>query len=219
MESHDSETRAFGMVIDCFPQHAHAVAMTMPDLAHDLTGKLLIAMPGMADPRFAGAVVFLCVHSPGQAMGLMINKPMQELTFVEMMEQLDIPRRGSSAPDMPVCFGGPVEMRRGFVLHSSDYDPRGEEGLRIDHRFSMTGTLDILEDIAGGCGPHHALLALGYAGWGEGQLEAEIARNDWLTADATPELVFRVKMERKWEAAIESLGIHPLMLSSEAGHA
>jgi putative transcriptional regulator len=193
--------------------------MTMPDLDHDLTGKLLIAMPGMEDPRFAGAVVFLCVHAPGQSMGLIINKPMQEITFSEMMEQLDIPRRGSAAPNLSVCFGGPVEMRRGFVLHSSDYGPRGEEGLRIDHRFAMTGTLDILEDIAAARGPRRALLALGYAGWGEGQLEAEIARNDWLTADATPELVFDHRPEKKWEEAIKSLGIHPMALSSDAGHA
>lgn len=192
--------------------------MPMPDLAHDLTAKLLIAMPGMADPRFAGAVVFLCVHSPTQAMGLIVNKPMQDVTFAEMMEQLDIPAR-ATPPDLPVCFGGPVEMRRGFVLHSTDYGPRGEEGLRIDHRFAMTGTLDILEDIAAARGPRRALMALGYAGWGAGQLEAEIARNDWLTADATPELVFDHRMGRKWEAAIESLGIHPLMLSSEAGRA
>lgn len=192
--------------------------MPMPDLAHDLTAKLLIAMPGMADPRFAGAVVFLCVHSPTQAMGLIVNKPMQDVTFAEMMEQLDIPAR-ATPPDLPVCFGGPVEMRRGFVLHSTDYGPRGEEGLRIDHRFAMTGTLDILEDIAAARGPRRALMALGYAGWGAGQLEAEIARNDWLTVDATPELVFDHRMGRKWEAAIESLGIHPLMLSSEAGRA
>ncbi|OAN76545.1 hypothetical protein A8B78_03440 [Jannaschia sp. EhC01] len=196
--------------------------MAMPNLSHDLTGKLLIAMPGMEDPRFAGAVIFLCVHSPSRAMGLIVNKPMEEVTFAELMEQLDIPKQGSTpgpVPQVPVCFGGPVEMRRGFVLHSPDYAPRGEEALRIDPRFAMTGTLDILEDIASGRGPMRSLLALGYAGWGEGQLEAEIARNDWLTADATPDLVFDQKMERKWDAAVQSLGINPLMLSSEAGHA
>ncbi|HID68054.1 MAG TPA: DUF179 domain-containing protein [Roseibacterium sp.] len=192
--------------------------MAMPDLEYDLTGKLLIAMPGMEDPRFAGAVVFLCVHSPGEAMGLIANKPIDQVTFSEMMEQLEIAKRGTP-PDVPVCYGGPVEMRRGFVLHSSDCAPRGEDALRIDHRFAMTGTLDILEDIAAGRGPQRALLALGYAGWGEGQLDAEIKRNDWLTADATLELVFDHKMERKWGAAMQSLGINPLMLSSEAGHA
>lgn len=192
--------------------------MSMPNLDHDLTGKLLIAMPGMEDPRFAGAVIFLCSHSPSQAMGLIINKQMEEVSFAELMAQLEIPKRGTP-PAVPVCFGGPVEMRRGFVLHSLDYAPRGEEALRIDHRFAMTSTLEILEDIAGGRGPQRSLLALGYAGWGEGQLEAEIARNDWLTADATPELVFDHTMDRKWEAGVQSLGINPLMLSSEAGRA
>ncbi|MEJ6392777.1 YqgE/AlgH family protein [Gymnodinialimonas sp. 2305UL16-5] len=192
--------------------------MAMPDLSVDLTGTLLMAMPGMGDPRFAGSVVYLCVHSPSQAMGLIINKPMDEITFAEMMEQLEIAHK-DPVPDVPVCYGGPVELRRGFVLHSADYRPRGEEGLRVDHRFAMTGTLDILEDIAAGQGPKNALLALGYAGWGAGQLEEEIQRNDWLTAPATPELVFGLAMERKWDAALESLGIHPLMLSSDAGHA
>ena len=190
----------------------------MPDLSHDLTGKLLIAMPGMEDPRFSGSVVFLCVHSPGQSMGLIINKQMEEITFAEMMEQLEIPSEGPP-PDVPVCYGGPVELRRGFVLHSSDYRPRGEEALRVDHRFAMTGTLEVLEDIAVGRGPRRALMALGYSGWGEGQLEEEIQRNDWLTADATMELVFDTPMDRKWDAALESLGVTSLTLSSEAGHA
>jgi putative transcriptional regulator len=192
--------------------------MTMPDLAHDLTGKLLIAMPAMEDPRFAGAVVFLCSHSPTQSMGLIINKRVDEITFAEMMEQLEIAPQGT-VPDVPVCYGGPVELRRGFVLHTSDYRPRGEEALRVGRQFAMTGTLEILEDIAAEKGPRQALLALGYAGWGEGQLDDEIQRNDWLTADATTEIVFDLPMERKWDAALESLGVSPLTLSSEAGHA
>lgn len=192
--------------------------MQTPSAPADLTGKLLIAMPGMGDPRFASAVVFLCAHSPEGAMGLIVNKRMDEVTFSEMLEQLEIASPGA-VRDVPVCYGGPVELRRGFVLHSSDYRPRGEEGLTVDGRFSMTATLDILEDIANGRGPKQALLALGYAGWGPGQLEAEIAQNGWLTAEASPDLVFGHRMEGKWEAALKSLGIHPLMLSSEAGHA
>ena len=198
-------------------QHRQGVAMTMPDLDVDLTGKLLVAMPGMDDPRFAGAVLFLCVHSPGQSMGLIINKRMDEVTFSELLEQLDIP--GPAPRDVPVCYGGPVDLRRGFVLHSGEYRPRGEEGLRVDHRFAMTGTLDVLEDIANGGGPGSALLALGYAGWGGGQLESEIQRNDWLVVDASPDLVFGSEMDGKWDAALASLGIDPLLLSSEAGHA
>ncbi len=184
----------------------------------DLTGKLLIAMPGMGDPHFAGAVVFLCAHSDDGAMGIIVNKRMDEVTFTELLEQLEIASPGA-VRDVPVCYGGPVELRRGFVLHSSDYQARGEDGLVVDSRFSMTATLDILEDIANGRGPERALLALGYAGWGPGQLEAEIARNGWLTAEASPDLVFGAGMDGKWEAALKSLGIHPLMLSSEAGHA
>lgn len=192
--------------------------MTARTVDQNLTGKLLIAMPGMGDQRFAGSVVFLCAHSDEGAMGLIVNKRVDEVTFAEMLEQLeiapDVPVR-----DVPVCYGGPVELRRGFVLHSADYDARGEEGLEIDARFSMTATLDILEDIANGRGPARALLALGYSGWGPGQLEAEIAQNGWLTAEAAPDLVFGAAMDGKWEAALQSLGIHPLMLSSEAGHA
>lgn len=184
----------------------------------ELTGKLLIAMPGMGDPRFAGAVVFLCAHSGEGAMGIIVNKHMDEVTFSEMLEQLEIASPGA-VRDIPVCYGGPVELRRGFVLHSSDYQARGDDGLVIDSRFSMTATLDILEDIANGRGPERALLALGYAGWGPGQLESELAQNGWLTAEASPDLVFGASMEGKWEAALQSLGIHPLMLSSEGGRA
>jgi putative transcriptional regulator len=192
--------------------------MLTPSAPDNLTGKLLIAMPGMGDPRFAGAVVFLCAHSPDGAMGLIVNKRMEEVTFSEMLEQLEIGTPGA-VRDVPVCYGGPVELRRGFVLHSADYDTRGDDGVEVDGRFSMTATLDVLEDIANGRGPRQALLALGYSGWGPGQVEAEIAQNGWLTAEASPDLVFGARMEGKWEAALKSLGIHPLMLSSEAGHA
>ena len=151
-------------------------------------------------------------------MGLIVNKRVDEVTFAEMLDQLEIENPGA-VRDVPVYYGGPVELRRGFVLHSSDYQARGEDGLVVDGRFSMTATLYVLEDIAQERGPRQALLALGYSGWGPGQLEAEIAQNGWLTAEAAPELVFGASMEGKWEAALKSLGVHPLMLSSEAGHA
>ncbi len=192
--------------------------MSAPTVPSDLTAKLLIAMPGMGDPRFAGSVVFLCSHSENGAMGLIVNKRMDEVTFEELLEQLEI-ARPDTVRDVPVCYGGPVELRRGFVLHSSDYAARGDEGLEVDDRFAMTATLDVLEDIANGRGPRQALLALGYAGWGAGQLEDEIAANGWLTAEAAPDLVFGASMDGKWEAALQSIGVHPLMLSSEAGHA
>lgn len=184
----------------------------------DLTGKLLIAMPDMGDPRFHGSVVFLCSHGAEGAMGLIVNKPMSEVSFADMLEQLQIDGR-EGAPDLPVCFGGPVELRRGFVLHSADYEGWQKDGLRVDGRFAMTATLDVLEDIAKHRGPRQALMALGYAGWGPGQLESEIQRNGWLTADAAPDLVFGGDMNGKWEAALASIGVHPLALSSTAGNA
>jgi putative transcriptional regulator len=186
--------------------------------ASDLTGKLLIAMPDMGDPRFHGSVVFLCAHSGEGAMGLIVNKPMPDVTFAQLLDQLEI-TRGPSAPALPICYGGPVELRRGFVLHSAEYHGDREERLDVDDRFAMTATLDVLEDIARGTGPAEALLALGYAGWGPGQLEGEIGQNGWLTADAAPELVFATPMEGKWEAALASLGVSPLTLSAQAGHA
>ncbi|BDW84056.1 YqgE/AlgH family protein [Roseicyclus marinus] len=192
--------------------------MTRKPAFADLTGKLLIAMPDMGDPRFHGSVVFLCAHSADGAMGLIVNKPMEDVRFSEMLEQLDIPR-GAATPDLPVCYGGPVELRRGFVLHGAGYRGRQDDQLRVDDSFAMTATIDVLEDLARGVGPERALMALGYSGWGPGQLEDEIARNGWLTADATPEIVFGARMEGKWAAALATLGVSPLTLSSEAGRA
>jgi putative transcriptional regulator len=190
----------------------------VPEPLEDLTGKLLIAMPDIGDPRFHGSVVFLCAHSGDGAMGLIVNKPMPDVSFAQLLDQLEI-TRAPTAPDLPICYGGPVELRRGFVLHSAEYHGDRDERLAVDDRFAMTATLDILEDLARGTGPVHALLTLGYAGWGPGQLEDEIRENGWLTADAVPELVFGTQMEGKWEAALASLGVSPLTLSSEAGHA
>ncbi len=182
----------------------------------DLTGQFLIAMPGMGDPRFSGAVVFLCEHSNDGAMGLIINKPIPEPSFAELIAQLGI--EAIAPPALPILFGGPVETARGFVLHSDDYG--GETGtLKIVGGYGMTATLDVLEDIAHGGGPERAMMALGYAGWGPGQLEAEIAANGWLNCKADPEIVFGDNMDGKWEAALGVLGVSPLMLSAEAGRA
>lgn len=196
------------------------VTQTAPE---DLTGHLLIAMPGMGDPRFAGAVVFLCAHSTEGAMGLILNKAIPEVSFSEMLRQLGV--AGNPADEVPLGFGGPVETGRGFVLHSADYLGRPGNGddqdgtLKVDERFSMTATIDILEDIACGRGPEHAFMALGYAGWGPQQLEAEIGLNGWLTCPASPTLVFGEQMKGKWEAALASLGVNPISLSAEAGRA
>ncbi len=184
----------------------------------DLSGKLLIAMPGMGDPRFDHSVVFLCAHSGDGAMGLIVNKPRPELTLADLLKQLKIDGPSDRSADIRVHFGGPVERGRGFVLHSGDY-AGNPATLRVDRRFGLTSTLDVLEDIARGDGPVQSLLALGYAGWGPGQLEQEIVRNGWLTCDASPDIVFSAADGTKWLRALKQLGIDPLTLSAVAGRA
>jgi putative transcriptional regulator len=191
------------------------VTLAHPDM--DLTGKLLIAMPGMGDPRFAHAVVLLCAYSSDGAMGLIVNKPTQDLRMRDLLEQLSISHTRQTR-NLPVHFGGPVEHGRGFVLHDPGYRSP-ISSLDVNDDFAMTATLDILEDMARGAGPSRALLALGYSGWGPGQLESELAQNGWLTCDADSQLVFDTPDAAKWETALTRLGISPLMLSSEAGHA
>jgi putative transcriptional regulator len=187
----------------------------------DLTGKIIMAMPALGDPRFAQSVVLICAHTPEGAMGLIINKPMTDLSFSELLTHLSIPEVPKGR-DIRVHFGGPVERGRGFVLHSPDFASSGTTGaatMAIPGGFAMTATLDILEALASGAGPTQALLALGYAGWGPGQLEAEIGRNDWLTGETTGDLVFSPDNGAKWGQALKALGINPLMLSTTAGHA
>jgi putative transcriptional regulator len=183
----------------------------------DLTGKLLIAMPAMGDARFVRAVVFICAHSEDGAMGLIINKPVADLRLRGVLEQVGV-TVAPGVPERPVHFGGPVETARGFVLHSGDYRSRVTT-LPVTDQFGMTATVDVLEDIGAGHGPVLSIVALGYAGWGAGQLEAELAQNGWLTVDATPDLVFGVPDAGKWEAALRGLGVDALALSSAAGRA
>jgi len=180
-------------------------------------GKLLVAMPGMGDMRFARAVIFLCAHSADGAMGLIVNKPTPELRFADLLRQLKIPA-GDGGATAPVHFGGPVEHGRGFVLHSADYTIEGAS-LGVSEGFAMTATVDILRDMARGAGPARAILALGYSGWGPGQLESEIQANGWLIAPADPDLVFSEADAGKWEAALRSLAIDPRLLSAEGGRA
>jgi putative transcriptional regulator len=184
----------------------------------ELAGQILIAMPGMADPRFERSVVLLCAHSAEGAMGLIVNKPLEELSFSGLLEQLNIPL-GPAGRDIRVHFGGPVERGRGFVLHSSDWRPLGEGTMKVPGGLEMTATINVLEALAQGGGPGKALLALGYSGWGPGQLEAEIARNDWLTCEAPEGLVFGSDDRVKWSAALRGMGIDPLTLSAAAGRA
>lgn len=188
--------------------------MTRPT---DLTGKLLIAMPGMMDDRFASAVVFLCAHSDEGAMGLMINRRAAGVKLGDLFQQLNIECDGPAA-GIPVLAGGPVEEERGFVLHSDDYTS-AISTLKVTQELSMTATMDIMEDIAAERGPARAVVTLGYCGWGAGQLEHELALNAWLTADAPADLVFDERADAKWEQALRILGISPATLSGTAGHA
>lgn len=182
-----------------------------------LAGQFLIAMPGMGDQRFERSLVFLCAHSAEGAMGLIVNKPAPDLRFADLLEQLRIPAE-AELPETRVHFGGPVEHGRGFVLHSGDYEVDGAS-LRVNADFAMTATVDILRDIARGKGPARALLALGYSGWGPGQLEGEIQANGWLTAPADAELIFGAGDAGKWSQALRSISIDPRLLSAEGGRA
>ncbi|KAA9010740.1 YqgE/AlgH family protein [Histidinibacterium aquaticum] len=182
-----------------------------------LAGQLLVAMPEMGDPRFDQAVIYVCAHSEDGAMGLIVNKPTPEVNFTDLLEQLEI-SSGPETRDIRIYYGGPVEGARGFVLHSADYASEGAT-MPVDSGIGLTATLDVLEELAKGRGPKSSLLALGYAGWGPGQLEGEIAQNGWLTCAARPDIVFGRANEHKWSAALKSLGIDPLLLSGEAGHA
>jgi putative transcriptional regulator len=192
--------------------------------ANYLDGQMLIAMPGIGDPRFDRTVIFLCVHSPDGAMGLVVNKAAEQLTFPELLQRLDLVPQGEriklppQVHAMKVQIGGPVETGRGFVLHTSDYHA-ADSTLPIDEGLGLTATLDVLRAIAAGKGPRQALLALGYAGWGPGQLEQEIQHNGWLNCETDEALLFDANLEAKYELALRKLGIDPSMLTSYSGHA
>ena len=191
--------------------------MTTTDQVSDLTGKCLVAMPDMPDPRFRSSVIFLCAHSSEGAMGLIVNKRVEDVRLGDLMQQLSIPQ-GDGAQDHPVYFGGPVESSRGFVLHSPEY--RSElSTMDAGVDFAMTATIDILEDISAGKGPEKALVVLGYAGWGPAQLEAEIVANGWLITEVGHDVIFGASDTQKWTLALASLGIDPAILSSSGGSA
>jgi putative transcriptional regulator len=188
----------------------------------NLTGKLLIAMPSMMDSTFGESVVFLCAHSTEGAMGLIINKPMPGLNFLELADQLDLSKVPEDMQEKlqqtPLLMGGPVEQHRGFVLHSADYKVEASS-LDVTAAFKLSATTDILQAIAMGKGPLQTVLALGYAGWSPGQLENEILHNGWLHCDADADLVFSPDWPNKHRRAMAKIGIDPRMLSSSAGHA
>lgn len=187
-----------------------------PDPRDFLTGQLLIAMPAMTDPRFSQTVIYLCAHTPEGAMGLVLNKPIQRPSFDDLLKQLEV------APTPParrirLCVGGPVDNARGFVLHTTDWT--GEGSLRVNDALALTASLDVLKAIAEGGGPREGILALGYAGWGPGQLDAEIQQNAWLSVAADETIVFDGDHDTKWRRALGKLKIDPLLLSGAAGHA
>ncbi len=189
-----------------------------------LEGQILIAMPTMSDPRFARSVIYICAHSQEGAMGLVINKPAENIDFAELMSRLNIPDGADAIEfdmndlDRVVHFGGPVEPGRGFVLHTGEYNCR-ENTLAITDDVGLTATLDVLHEIAAGEGPKRSLLALGYAGWSPGQLESEIMQNGWLHCAADENLLFCTGAKDKYQTALDKLGIDPVLLSSDAGRA
>lgn len=194
----------------------------MMGLSHDyLDGQFLIAMPRLADKRFARTLVFMCIHDERGAMGLVVNRPLETLSYAELLEQLGLEaaptRRHLEIADRRVHFGGPLETSRDFVLHSTDHMEEGS--LLIDDQVALTSTTDILRAISMGDGPRHSLLALGYAGWGPGQLETEMQANSWLTAPGDTGLLFDHDLDTKWHRAIALLGVDINMLSMDVGHA
>lgn len=188
---------------------------TEPDF---LTGRLLIAMPGIGDPRFERAVVFLCAHDAEHAIGIAVNRPVGGLTLRTLFDKIGLEPPIRRVADEPVLVGGPVERERGFVLHTDDYLLDGVS-LPIGEGLALTTTRDVLEALTGEDAPRKAVLALGYAGWGAGQLEQEVRENVWLVADPDEALLFDDDFEGKWARALEKIGISPAMLSAEAGRA
>ena len=189
-----------------------------------LDGQFLVAMPGMLDERFARSVIYLCAHSEEGAMGIVVNQAVPQISFSDLLVQLDIIPEGPeirlprAASRMIVQRGGPVETGRGFVLHSADYFADNST-LPIDENICLTATLDVLKAIASGAGPESAMLALGYAGWGAGQLEEERLANGWLSLKGDAELIFDTDLDGKYTRALAMMGVDPAMLSGEAGHA
>jgi len=181
-----------------------------------LTGQLLIAMPTLADPRLSQGVIYMCAHTGDGAMGILLNRPLAQPSFDDLLRQLQIEPL-PPARRIRLCVGGPVDNARGFVLHTADWT--GEGSLVVDERLALTASLDVLKAIATGGGPRKGLLALGYVGWGPRQLDDEIQRNAWLSGPADEALLFDTAHETKWRRALAKLRIDPALLSGVAGHA
>ena len=187
-------------------------------MTESLTGRLLIAMPGIGDPRFERAVVLMCAHLPDHAMGIALTHPVEGLSVPDLLERLGLKPKGD-LPEQPVLFGGPVDRERGFVVHTDDYISPGSSAL-VCEGIAWTATREVLEAMGDPLmRPRRSLLALGYAGWGAGQLDREIQDNVWLTCEPDEALLFDTDHDLKWVRALAKLGVAPGMLSAQAGRA
>jgi putative transcriptional regulator len=189
----------------------------MAETGDTFAGKLLVAMPGIGDPRFSRSVIMMCSHDAGHAMGVIVNKPKQELTLNDVLGHLGLHAQSDLAQRV-VLDGGPVRPDRGFVLHSPDFSAK-EGTQKVASGIQLTATRDVLEAVAGDHAPERFLLALGCSGWGAGQLESELRQNAWLVVEADDAIVFDQAHDKKWERAIKSLGFDPSQLSSAQGNA
>ena len=175
-------------------------------------------MPTMGDPRFVRSVIYVCAHNADGALGLIINNKMNSPSFSEILEQLEIPASHNTKNEIKdVYFGGPVETGRGFILHSLEYN--AGDTLVVDNEIGMTASLGIIKELAAGTGPNNSLFALGYSGWGAGQLDNEMQENAWLSVDADLNLIFNEVVDVKWDKALEKVGVNAALLSTESGHA
>jgi putative transcriptional regulator len=186
--------------------------MTAPNY---LVGRLLLAMPGMGDPRFDHAVIAMCAHDPEGALGIGIGHTLPGMTFRGLLDNVGI--APGEAPEVPVHLGGPVEPHRGFVIHSPDW--RDAETLCVNDGFALSGSLDVLSAIAEGRGPRRWLFALGYAGWGAGQLDGEMRQHGWFAAEGREDVIFGLPAELRWSGSWRAEGIDPAMLASATGRA
>lgn len=191
----------------------------------NLTNHFLIAMPGLEDALFSKSVVYMCEHTERGALGLVINKP-ADISMATLFGKVDLPLQRADLTDSPIFQGGPVQTERGFVLHDPMVDTSGEtqeslyaSTLTIPGGLEMTTSRDVLEALSGGGGPKRVLITLGYAAWGEGQLETELGENSWLTVDADPAVIFETPVDQRYDKALALLGLQAWMISNQVGHA
>lgn len=196
---------------------SHETDKPVMDTSIDLSGQFLLAMPGVVGGALAGTIIYVCEHNAEGALGLVVNRP-TDITVGDLLQriELDLSLEIGPVKDAPVFFGGPVQTDRGFVLHMPAQNYTSSVHLGA---MTLTTSRDVLQDVSQGHGPNRLMISLGYAGWGAGQLESEMASNAWLNVDATQEIIFDTPAESRYQAALSQLGIDPMMLTGEAGHA